>query len=97
MMIVGSDAVTFYKLHTHLSKSNDFRLHGESEPEDVLQGNRYDAVIGDPIFGPLKGRETFILLPHHATSGRIFSKFQVPILGNDIVDYIGARLPGSVS
>ncbi|MDR2846177.1 MAG: nitrogenase component 1 [Candidatus Methanoplasma sp.] len=93
---LGSDVATFFQFHPSLAKNGDTHLRGESELEDILGSDRYDVVIGDPVFEPLIKRQTFIPLPHPATSGRIYRNFQVPIAGTDLVGYLGSRIPRSV-
>lgn len=78
------DVATLFELDKHLASQEDMAIESELHLIKVLKEDRYDMVIGDPLFKqllPSTSKAEFVELPHVAVSSRLYWDNSPRIMG----------------
>ena len=89
------DVATLFELDKKLARKEDIDIESELHLIKVLKEDRYDVVIGDPLFKqllPSYSKAEFIELPHVAVSSRLYWDNSPRVMG----EYIDEVMKNSV-
>ena len=89
------DVATLFELDKKLARKEDIDIESELHLIKVLKEDRYDIVIGDPLFKqllPSYSKAEFVELPHVAVSSRLYWDNSPRVMG----EYIDEVMKNSV-
>ena len=81
------DVATFFELDKKIAGQEDIAIESELHLIKVIREDRYDIIIGDPLFQqlmPSQSKAEFIELPHVAVSSRLYWNNSPRIMGEYI-------------
>ncbi len=85
----------FFMMEKDILRTGDKQLYCEADLEDLLEENKYDIVIGDPLLQRLVSEESlleFWSLPQPAISGQFFLRERSSLIGERASEWIKGQM-----